>query len=130
MRRRRRRAAWLVIVTLTASACGARAIAPSRAGGQPFESYADETALWAAAEQEEAALLKKARPYDDPVLEEYLTRVGDRLAGGATFKLIVLRDPTLNAFAMPNGRVYVHTGLLGRLDNESQLAMILGHEMI
>ncbi|MEK6530307.1 MAG: M48 family metallopeptidase, partial [candidate division NC10 bacterium] len=38
-------------------------------------------------------------------------------------------DPSLNAFAMPNGRVYIHTGLLARLENESQLAMILGHEL-
>ena len=30
---------------------------------------------------------------------------------------------------MPNGRIYVHTGLLAWLDNEAQLAMILGHEM-
>ena len=102
---------------------------PTGAGGQPFQTPSDETALWAAAEQEEAALLKKARPYDDALLEEYLTRVSDRLAGGATFKLVVLRDPTLNAFAMPNARLYVHTGLLSRLDNEAQLAMILGHEI-
>src|SRR3990170_3267566 len=40
-----------------------------------------------------------------------------------------MSDPTLNAFAMPNGHVYVHTGLLARLDDEAQLAMILGHEM-
>jgi predicted Zn-dependent protease len=129
MRRRRRGAAWLVIATLTASACAACAIMPTGAGGQSFQAPVDETALWAAGEQEEAALLKKARPYDDAQLEEYLTRVSDRLAGGATFKLVVLRDPTLNAFAMPNARLYVHTGLLSRLDNEAQLAMILGHEI-
>jgi beta-barrel assembly-enhancing protease len=129
MRRRRRGAAWLVIVTLTALACAACAIMPTGAGGQPFQLPADVPTLWAAAEQEEAALLKKARPYDDALLEEYLTRVSDRLAGGATFKLVVLRDPTLNAFAMPNARLYVHTGLLSRLDNEAQLAMILAHEI-
>ena len=52
-----------------------------------------------------------------------------RAAGGPGFKFGVLRDPTLNAFALPNGHIYVHTGLLSRLDNESQLAMIVGHEM-
>ena len=103
---------------------------PAGAGGQAFQLLPDdETALWAAAEQEEAALLKKARLYDDALLEEYLTRISDRLAEGATFKLVVLRDPTLNAFAMPNARLYVHTGLLGRLDNEAQLATILAHEI-
>jgi predicted Zn-dependent protease len=69
-------------------------------------------------------------------MEEYLSRVGDRLmpddvkaAGGPGLRIRVIRDPTLNAFAMPNGAIYVHTGLLARLDNEAQLATILGHEM-
>jgi predicted Zn-dependent protease len=128
--------AWVVIVTLLAAACASRTVAPIGAGGQPFKPEADERALWAKAEKEEEALLKKTKPYDDPLLEEYLARIGDRLtpdevrtAGGPGFKFGVVRDPTLNAFAMPNGRVYVHTGLLSRLDNEAQLATILGHEM-
>src|SRR5947209_17855954 len=40
-----------------------------------------------------------------------------------------MRDPTLNGFAMPSGRINIHTGLLSRLDNDAQLAMIVGHEM-
>ena len=91
--------------------------------------------LWAKAEKEEEALLKRAKAYDDPLLEEYLAKLGDRLlpenvraAGGPGFKYGVMRDPTLNAFAMPNGRIYVHTGLLARVENEAQLATILGHE--
>jgi beta-barrel assembly-enhancing protease len=136
MRRLRRPAAWLVIVTVLASACASRSLTPIGAGGQPFTPEADERALWASAEKEEQALLKKARPYEDPLLEQYLAGVGDRLtpddvraAGGPGFKFGVIRDPTLNAFALPTGKIYVHTGLLSRLDNEAQLAMILGHEM-
>src|SRR5688572_4782021 len=135
MRQLGRRATWLVSA-LVLVACASRSIPPIGAGGQPFTPEADERALWAKAEQEEEALLKKARPYDDPLLEEYLAHVGDRLtpedvraAGGPAFKFGVIRDPSLNAFAMPNGRIYVHTGLLSRLDNEAQLATILGHEM-
>ncbi|HYE92868.1 MAG TPA: tetratricopeptide repeat protein, partial [Terriglobales bacterium] len=41
----------------------------------------------------------------------------------------VLRDPTINAFALPDGRVYVHTGLLSRLANEAQLATVLAREL-
>jgi beta-barrel assembly-enhancing protease len=136
MRRFRRPAAWLVIVVVLASACASRRVTPIGAGGQPFTPEADERALWASAEKEEQALLKKARPYEDPLLEQYLARVGERLtpddvraAGGPGFKFGVIRDPTLNAFALPTGAIYVHTGLLSRLDNEAQLAMILGHEM-
>ena len=127
--------AWPLVVVLLAAACATRQVPPIGADGKPFKPEADERALWAQAEKEEAALLKKAKVYDDPLLEEYLANIGDRLtpdevrAAGAPFKYGVIRDPTLNAFAMPNGRVYVHTGLLSRLDNESQLAMILGHEM-
>jgi predicted Zn-dependent protease len=135
MRRCGRRAIWLVSA-LVLVACASRAVTPIGAGGQPFKPEADERALWAKAEKEEEALLKKARPYDDPLLEEYLARVGDRLtsdevraAGGPALKFGVIRDPSLNAFAMPNGKIYVHTGLLSRLDNEAQLATILGHEM-
>ena len=127
---------WLVIVCLLVPGCASRNVPPIGAGGQPFKPEADERALWAKAEKEEETLLKKTKVYDDPMLEDYLARVGDRLtpdevrdAGGPGFKFAVLRDPTLNAFALPNGHIYVHTGLLSRLDNESQLAMIVGHEM-
>jgi predicted Zn-dependent protease len=128
--------ACVVVAALLASACASRVVTPIGAGGQPFRPEADERALWAKAEKEEEALLKKARPYDDPLLEEYLGTVADRLtpdsvraAGGPGIRVGVIRDPSLNAFAMPNGRIYVHTGLLSRLDNEAQLATILGHEM-
>jgi predicted Zn-dependent protease len=140
MRRRRSRAfrslTWVVLVAVLVPACASRDVPPIGAGGRPFRPESDERRLWARAEQEEERLLKRAKGYDDPLLEEYLARVGDRLipddvreAGGPGFKFGVLRDPTLNAFAMPNGRIYVHTGLLARLDNEAQLATILGHEM-
>jgi predicted Zn-dependent protease len=41
----------------------------------------------------------------------------------------VLRDPSPNAFALPNGHVYVHTGMLARLHDEAQLAGLLAHEI-
>jgi len=132
----RRTITTLVIVCLLVPGCASRTVPPIGAGGRPFEPDADERALWAKAEKEEETLLKKVKVYDDAMLADYLARVGDRLtpdemrdAGGPGFKFAVLRDPTLNAFALPNGHIYVHTGLLSRLDNESQLAMIVGHEM-
>jgi predicted Zn-dependent protease len=132
----RKTLAWLVILCLLVPGCASRNVPPIGAGGQPFKPESDERALWAKAEKEEETLLKKAKVYDDPLLEDYLARIGDRLtpdevrnAGGPGFKFGVIRDPTLNAFALPNGHIYVHTGLLSRLDNESQLAMIVGHEM-
>jgi predicted Zn-dependent protease len=101
-------------------------------GGTPFTPEADELPLWAQAEKEEQQLQKRSRLYEDPLLDEYLARIAAKLvreAGGPRFTVKVLRDPTLNAFAFPDGRIYIHTGLLARLDNEAQLAMIVGHEM-
>jgi predicted Zn-dependent protease len=128
--------AWGLIVVLLAGACASRNVPPMGAGGQPFRPEADERALWARAEKEEEALLKRAKLYDDPLLEDYLGGLVDRLtddqvraAAGPGFKVGVIRDPTLNAFAMPNGKIYVHTGLLSRVDNEAQLATVLGHEL-
>ena len=124
------------MVSIVAAACATQDLRPIGAGGQPFRPEPDEVVLWARAEQEENGLLGRAKPYDDPLLEEYLGRVVDRLvpgsvraAGGPAFTVRVLRDPTLNAFAMPNGHIFVHTGLLSRLANEAQLATILAHEM-
>lgn len=128
--------ACLVLLSLLASACASRNVPPIGAGGKPFRPTSDERALWAKAEKEEQALLKRAKAYDDPMLEEYLAGIGDKLvpdevraAGGPGFKFGVISDPTLNAFAMPNGRIYVHTGLLARVENEAQLATVIGHEM-
>src|SRR5438067_5033831 len=128
--------AWGLIVPLLAVSCASRNVPPIGTGGQPFKPESDELRLWAEAEKEEQTLLKKAKAYDDPLLDEYLGRLGDKLlpeqvraAGGPGLRFGVISDPTLNAFAMPNGRIYVHSGLLSRLDNEAQLAMILGHEM-
>src|SRR5216117_4064047 len=131
-----RSGAWLIIAALLTSSCASRSVPPMGADGKPFKPESDELRLWAQAEKEEEQLQKKAKPYDDPLLDEYLGKIGDKLlpdevraAGGPGFRFGVIRDPTLNAFAMPNGRIYIHTGLLSRLDNEAQLAMIVGHEM-
>ncbi|PYN36816.1 MAG: hypothetical protein DME01_07530 [Candidatus Rokuibacteriota bacterium] len=122
----RRSVAWLALVGLLASSCAEK----------PFTPQADEVRLWNQANEEEAQIQKRLKSYHDPLLDEYLARIGDKLmsedvreAGGPAFAFAVVRDPTLNAFALPNGRIYLHTGLLARLDNEAQLAMIVGHEM-
>jgi beta-barrel assembly-enhancing protease len=138
MSRRGRRipVAGLVLLVLLAGACATGVVAPIGSAPGRFTPAGDEQALWTRAEKEEAALLDRVRFYDDPQLEQYLARLGDRLlpeavkaAGGPVLRFRVVRDPTLNAFALPNGRIYLHTGLLSRLENEAQLATILGHEI-
>lgn len=45
------------------------------------------------------------------------------------YEFFVLRDPSPNAFALPDGSVYVHTGMLARLHDEDELAALLAHEI-
>jgi predicted Zn-dependent protease len=124
-----------VLVALAVSACATR-VAPIGTGGQPFTPDADERLLWAQAEREATALLKRLRLYDDPALAAYLAQLGERLtpeaaraAGGPSPSFTVIRDPTLNAFALPDGRVFIHTGLLAAVETEAQLALLLAREI-
>ena len=72
--------------------------------------------------------------YPDPVILDYLAGLGERLGNaspepGGRYEFFVVRDPTLNAFALPGGYVGVHTGLISATRNESELAGVLGHEL-
>ena len=73
--------------------------------------------------------------YLDESLNSYLDRVGKSvLPKGVAperveWRFRVLRDPLANAFALPNGSIYVNIGLLALLDNEAQLAAVLAHEV-
>lgn len=71
---------------------------------------------------------------DDAEINAYLNRLGSRLAAhseGARqdFELFALRDPSLNAFAMPGGYIGVHSGLILAAESESELASVLAHEI-
>jgi len=71
----------------------------------------------------------------DEATNTYLYRVGKSLIPkGLTLERVnwtfrALRDPQPNAFALPNGSIYVTTGLMALIDNESQLAAVLAHEL-
>ena len=71
---------------------------------------------------------------EDAEVEDYLGNLGARLAAvmsGARydFQFFLLRDPTINAFALPGGFVFVHSGLILSADTESELASVIGHEL-
>jgi predicted Zn-dependent protease len=124
-----------LVLTFTAG-CGHVDIPAMGRDGQAFVPDADERALWLEAEREEAVIGKHVTFRSDPSLEEYLhavalglLRAAARAAGAPPVRIAVIADPALGAFAMPDGRLYIHTGVLARLDNEAQLATVLGHEL-
>ena len=130
-------AACLVVVSFLPgqTGCLTTSVPPVGAEGPAFKPANDERRLWDQAKEEERKLRDKATLYQDPLLEDYLNQVAGRLAppevkGQEAIRLRVyaIKDPTLNAFTYPTGSIYVHTGLLARLENEAQLAVVLGHE--
>ena len=71
---------------------------------------------------------------DDPELIEYLNALGNRLVADSQdvrqeFEFFLIKDSTLNAFAMPGGYIGVHTGLIVAAQSESELAAVLAHEI-
>jgi predicted Zn-dependent protease len=79
-------------------------------------------------------LRESGRVLDDPEVGEYLQSLGLRLSslaqdGNREFNFFVVRDPAINAFALPGGFIGVHSGLLLETASESELAGVLAHEV-
>jgi len=72
--------------------------------------------------------------YNDPELHKYINEVGQKLADGSerkeiTYYFTVLDTPMVNAFAAPGGFIFVTRGILKELDDEAELAGVMGHEI-
>ena len=70
----------------------------------------------------------------DPTLTEYVTGVGRKVAAASDRSLpygfVVLNNSSPNAWALPGGKIAITRGLLAELDNEAELAAVLGHEVV
>src|SRR5271167_1861472 len=76
---------------------------------------------------------KQARIVEDPIVAEYVSRLGQTLARNSdvtfpvSFTLIEAED--INAFTLPGGFVFINTGMFRLSDNEAELASVLAHEL-
>ncbi len=76
---------------------------------------------------------REAKLVDDPIVTEYVSRVGQNLVRNSdakvpfTFKMI--DDPMINAFALPGGFVFVNSGLVQAAETEAELAGAMAHEI-
>jgi predicted Zn-dependent protease len=79
--------------------------------------------------------VRRAPEYlDDPETLDYINRLGFQLVAASAarhidFEFFVMRDASINAFALPGGFIGVHTGLILTAQSESELASVLGHEI-
>lgn len=148
MRRSPSRSAALIVATLIFSV--ALNVFPVTALGQKKSAPVEATALPLREEfkfgkvdrelLEQVDLLdrrfeREGMILDDEATNTYIARIGKNLVQrelaleNVTWKFRVLRDPQPNAFALPNGSIYVTSGLIALMDNESQLAAVIAHEL-
>ncbi len=79
-----------------------------------------------------AQINKSSRFITDPVVDEYINRIGQNIAANSDCKVPftyhVIDSDQINAFSLPGGFVYVNTGLIMAADDEAELAAVMGHE--
>jgi len=63
------------------------------------------------------------------VAQAIVTSMGPMPNAPASWEVVVFEEPTANAFALPGGKIGVHTGLLEVAEDQDQLATVLGHEV-
>ena len=80
-----------------------------------------------------AEVERQVKLIDDPVITEYVNRVGQNLVRNSDskvpFTIKVVDSDEINAFALPGGYFYVNTGLVQAADDEAELAAVMGHEI-
>ncbi|HLO93494.1 MAG TPA: M48 family metallopeptidase [Burkholderiaceae bacterium] len=137
------RRAWLRTACALCAAVPAWAQASSELGPAPMADWtrperfprpelsSDEGGLWALMDREETKVRRSPFLMKDQALLTYLRDIAHKLAGSHAPDLRVypVRTPFFNASMAPNGMLQIWSGLLLRVDNEAQLAAVLGHEI-
>ena len=99
-------------------------------GGVNFYSLQKEQALGHQLAEE---VESQSRMVSDPVINEYVNRIGQALVrhsdAKVPFTIKVIDDDEINAFALPGGYFYVDSGLIMAADSESELAGVMAHEI-
>lgn len=98
--------------------------------GVNFYSIEKEIALGKALAQD---IERQARIIDDPVIAEYVNRVGQNLVRNSDakvpFTIKVIDAEDVNAFALPGGFFFVNSGLIMKAESEAELAGVMAHEI-
>lgn len=79
-------------------------------------------------------VLKHVELIEDPAIVNYVNNVGKRIISAIppqpfTYHFYIIKDDVYNAFASPAGNIFINSGLFEAMDNEEELAGILGHEI-
>lgn len=122
-----------IIATLTASVLAGALFAQIREPkpGLNLFSKAQDIQL---GKESAAQVEKEYEVVRDPALQRYVDNVGAKLtkskrASDFPYTFKVVSDDSINAFALPGGPMFIHTGLIKAAENEAQLAGVMSHEI-
>ena len=134
--------AWIVLLIVALAASGCTTGVNPVSGNRRAYGYSWEEEL-RLGEQADQQIVQQYGLYDDEEVQAYVDRVGQDILEeshmrradtpeqfrNTEFTFRVLDSPIVNAFALPGGYVYVTRGLMAHVNNEAQLAVVLGHEI-
>jgi predicted Zn-dependent protease len=130
-----------IIIAVLLNGCVSLEVNPVSGNKRAFGySWEEEEKLGAQADQE---IIAQYGLYENEELSAYVSQIGQELLAEShlrredtpkkfretEFTFRVLNSDVVNAFALPGGFIYVTRGLLAHLNNEAQLAVVLGHEI-
>lgn len=126
--------AFACALSLSAGLAVGTGCATNPATGRKEFSLMSEEQEIATGRQLDAEVQRQMGPYNDPELQRYVSDLGMRLARVSPrphlpWKFTVVNQPAVNAFALPGGFIYITRGILPFLDDEAELAGVLGHEI-
>ena len=117
-----------ISLLFVAAGCG------SGGGGVLGTSNVSLDQEWQLGNQMAAQVAQSVQIVNDPQALAYLRSVGERIhaqtpIADRPFEFEIVNDPSVNAFSLPGGHVYVNTGLLAQADKADMLAGVLAHEI-
>lgn len=118
-----------LLLALFAAACATNPVSGKKE--ITLMSEADEIRIGQQLDQE---VRREMGVYDDRELQEYVESIGMKLARNShrpnlPWHFTIVDVPAVNAFALPGGYIYLTRGIMPYLDNEAELAGVLGHEI-
>ena len=119
----------LILSSLLTTGCSTNPVT----GNKDFVTISEDQEI-AMGRQGHGDVMKRYSLYENPELQNYVERVGRKLAAkshrsGLVYRFHVLDSTEINAFALPGGYIYITRGLMSYLNSEAEFAAVLGHEI-
>ena len=115
---------------LCLGACASTDIATRKTNQTVTDKSSVEAGLWHQSDKIEEKLNLSAAIIEDPALNNYVKSIQTKVAGGYDddIRVKLLEAPVFNAGILPNGAMFIYSGLLMRAETEDELALVLAHE--